>query len=87
MQEGLEKGVMAGLPPPPSHSHLPKVSLGFLTAWRPQQGSQHDCPADKEQLSEEEARDPVSDIASRLPHPMNQNRSCPRVSHDQEEET
>ena len=47
---------MAGLPPPPSHSHLPKVSLGFLTAWQPQQGSQHDCPGDKEQLSEEEAR-------------------------------
>ena len=38
-QEGLEKGMMAGLPPPPSHSHLPKVSLGFLTAWR-YQGSQ-----------------------------------------------
>lgn len=38
----------------PTHN-LPKVSLGFLTAWRPQQGSQHDCPGDKEQLSEEEA--------------------------------
>ena len=33
------------------------------------------------------SQDPVSDIASRMPYPMSQNRSCAKVSHDREEET
>lgn len=70
--------MMAGLPPAPCHSHLPKVSLGFLTAWRPQQVSQHDCPRRQgAETGRGRNMDSVSDIVSHLPYPMNQNRSCP----------